>query len=117
MSGDRRRKKPALLKVGDTIWHGYARVYIEGGRDWCPEIRPGKIVEVQRDGLLRLQMEGVMPGSERKRNPGAWMVWGVDPATVRRTPEDALEDAHACVALAKCEEQRRPSQSEERGNG
>lgn len=88
---------PAAFKVGDRGWRGYARQYVEGS-DWYPEIRPGTVTGVDEDGTLRLSMEGVMPGRERKRTPGGWISWGIEPELFHRTPEEALAQAKRAVA-------------------
>lgn len=85
--------KQKTWKKGDKAWRGYARIYLEGSDVWWPEIRPATVVDVAKDGTLRLHMEGPMPGAERKRNPGTWMAWDFDPNNLFSTPEEALRVA------------------------
>lgn len=81
--------KPA---IGQRYWRGYARTYIEGG-EWFPEVRACEVVEVQPDGFVRLRLEGIIPGGERKRNPGYWTAWNVDPAGLSPDPIAAMKRA------------------------
>jgi len=92
----------ANWKPGDIGWRGYARHY-GNPKEWWPEIRPARVVEVNNDGLLRLHMEGIIPGSEGKRNPGGWVAWNVDPDLLHKTPEAALRQAKRVAADANAE--------------
>jgi len=86
-----------MHKVGDLVWRGYARTF--GRSDvYYPEIRPGRVIEIDADGLLRVQMEGVIPGSEGRRNPGAWIAWHQPPERYFATPDEALADAKAAMS-------------------
>jgi hypothetical protein len=90
------------FKKGARIWRGYARVFIEGG-EWFPEIRPGRVSRISEDGSLELHMDGVMPGSERRRNPGGWLSRNIDPANVADNPHAALDFAIECARVANME--------------
>lgn len=89
-------------KLGDTVWRGYARHH-GNPKEWWPEIRPGRITEVNDDGTYRLHMEGIMPGSERKRHPGGWIHYGADAELLHKTPEAALRQAKRVAVDANAE--------------
>lgn len=89
-------------KVGDIGWRGYARHY-GNPKEWWPEIRPARVVKVNDDGTLDLHMEGIIPGSEGKRNPGSWVGRNMDPSLLHRTPETALKQARRAAVDARAE--------------
>lgn len=104
-------------KVGDNCWQGYARKYFDAG-DWFPEVRPGKIVAKNSDGSFRVHNEGILPGCERKRNPGTWVSNRVDPEFLRADPISAMERAIECVRHAKRSDKKkdRPTSGDTHGN-
>ncbi|CCB64426.1 hypothetical protein [Hyphomicrobium sp. MC1] len=86
-------------KKGDAFWRGYARSW-DSGQTYYPEIRAGHIQDVNDDGTYRCIMVGIMPGMERKRTPGGWIAFGLDPDLMHQTPEAALACALTAVEQA-----------------
>lgn len=89
-------------KAGDAGWRGYARHYGDPSR-WFPEVRPTTVDEVNKDGTLRCRMQGIIPGSEGKRNPGQWVAFSLDADLLHRTPEKALSYAKRVAIDANAE--------------
>lgn len=87
-----------MHKVGDIVWRGYARRYDD--RTYWPEIRPGQVTLVHDDGTIDVNMMGVVPGCEGKRNPGGWVAWHQPPERYHLAPEAALVEAKATVEQA-----------------
>lgn len=86
------------IEVGAKGWRGYARTYPSSPTTWFPEIRPCTIRRIKSDGYLEVANEGLMPGSEGKRNPGCWISLAMDPDDFCATPEAALERAKRAAA-------------------